>query len=699
MLKKQIGGIGRYLFLSTVFCIALTSQATAGWQLEWIDNFDGTRVNKNNWTSQDQANYNNEVQCYTDDDTSAEKNYDVSNGTLKIISRRKNNNCAGLNGDFKSWTSGRLNSKDKKEFLYGRIEARLRFNTLKQGTWPAFWMLENRIREQPIKGDGDSVNWPNPGAGEIDVWEWHGNQPTTYITNFFNTGGCGGLRLYNYPNGSSDVLQWHTYAIEWDRNEIEFFVDDLLVASHNVTNCPQYKEPMFVLLNVAMGGTLGGSIDSTLNSATLEVDYVAHCSESNANSLTRCVQSLDSGSDVVVADDITIFENAEIQSWAAWDCCGGSNPVLVTDDATQQEVMEFRINGQTVVGFISRSPFAASPESFNASTFMANGTLEFDLKMTAPPRAGVRSNWKLKLESNNAASEAQIELSSNIEGHTVPVLNTWQHYSFKLSDLASAGLSLDKIDLIMVFPEWGTGDGAVFRIDNVKMLSNTTPSTPNQATTPVITSTPVTTVLIENAYSYQFEATGDAGLVYTAPVLPSWLTLTATGHLTGTPSVADAGENEVVLAVSNSDGSESIRQLFTISVTGLEPAPAITSSAVTSVTSGGAYSYQIQAGGVSGLSYAASVMPNWLTLNTTTGYLSGTPSASDAGSHQVSILVSRVGAETTTHSFNITVAASTGTNAGTGTSSNSGGGKMDWFLMMLFGGLLLARSSVFRKSN
>ena len=288
-LKKQTGTIVRYFFLSVALSIMLTSQVTAGWQLEWIDNFDGSRVNKENWTSQVEANYNNELQCYTDDDTSANKNYDVSDGTLKIVARRQNNSCVGLNGLSKSWTSGRLNSKDKREFLYGRIESRIKFNSLKAGSWPAFWMLENRINEHPIANDGDNVGWPNPGAGEIDVWEWYANSPHTYITNFFNTGSqCGNEVRFNYPNGSADVLEWHTYAMEWSPNTIQFFMDDNLVSSQNISNCAQYKEPMFVLLNVAMGGNLGGTIDSTLTSATLEVDYVAHCSSTNDNSLTRC---------------------------------------------------------------------------------------------------------------------------------------------------------------------------------------------------------------------------------------------------------------------------------------------------------------------------------------------------------------------------------------------------------------------------
>jgi len=258
--------------------------------VQWIERFDGDGVNWDNWTAQTAANYNNEVQCYTDDDSSAQRNYEVSGGTLKIIARRGAVDCPGLDGQFKSWTSGRLNSKDKREFLYGRIEARIRFHNLEGGTWPAFWMLENRIDEQPIAGDDDNVGWPNPGASEIDVWEWFANEPDSYIINFFNNFGfaCGFKQTHPYAGGPADVLEWHTYAMEWTADGIDFFMDNEMVASYNMVGCPVYEEPMFVLLNVAMGGNLGGAIDPGLDKATLEIDYVAHCQQSADSESDTC---------------------------------------------------------------------------------------------------------------------------------------------------------------------------------------------------------------------------------------------------------------------------------------------------------------------------------------------------------------------------------------------------------------------------
>lgn len=274
-------------FLFLLVCLPVH----AGWEVTWIDKFEGNRVDFSKWTAQTQANYNNEVQCYTGDDLSENRNYEVSDGTLKIIARRGQVACEGLGNEQRPWTSGRLNSKDKGEFLYGRLEARIRFLELKGGTWPAFWMLENRISEQPIKGDNDFIAWPNPGAGEIDVWEWYGNNGDRYITNFFNTESCGAERRVPYPNGAADVMEWATYAIEWDAGSIAFFMNDEVVAEYDLSACNQYQEPMFVLINVAMGGSLGGTIDPTLDTAVMEIDYVAHCEKTDTNAWSACDES------------------------------------------------------------------------------------------------------------------------------------------------------------------------------------------------------------------------------------------------------------------------------------------------------------------------------------------------------------------------------------------------------------------------
>jgi beta-glucanase (GH16 family) len=298
--------------LIVVLSISQASLSYAGWEVSWIDKFDGTAIDMDNWTPQIDANFNDEKQCYTDDETSPQRNFEMSDGTLKIIARKQTLNCPGLGGQIRDWTSGRLNSKDKGEFLYGRIEARIRFSNLEGGTWPAFWMLENRIGQSPIKGDNDTINWPNPGAGEIDVWEWFSNDGDSYITNFFNAGNCGSLGIVPYPGKAPDVKSFHTYAMEWTADNIKFFFNDDVVSQTDISNCAQYKEPMFILLNVAMGGLLGGDIDPQLTEATMEIDYVAHCTPSNLNESTQCNESTPTQSDQDndgVKDDLDLCPN------------------------------------------------------------------------------------------------------------------------------------------------------------------------------------------------------------------------------------------------------------------------------------------------------------------------------------------------------------------------------------------------------
>jgi beta-glucanase (GH16 family) len=287
----SLSNIKRQLAFAAMLAFAYAMPVNAGWEVTWIERFDGQSLDVDNWTPQIQANFNNEIQCYTDDETGADRNIEVSDGSLKITARRQQINCPGQDGASRTWTSARLNSKDKAEFLYGRVEARIKFSELRGGTWPAFWMLGNRIAENPIKGDNDNINWPNPGAGEIDIWEWYSNAGDRYITNFFNANNCGFERRYPYPGGAPDVQSYHDYAMEWTADKIAFFIDDNLVIEHDMTNCPQYEEPMFVLLNVAMGGSLGGAVDGTLNNATMEVDYVAHCVASDTNNVARCNES------------------------------------------------------------------------------------------------------------------------------------------------------------------------------------------------------------------------------------------------------------------------------------------------------------------------------------------------------------------------------------------------------------------------
>lgn len=194
---------------------------------------------------------NSESQYYT----SRTDNAIVSGGTLKILAKKES-----FSGS--EYTSARLLSKGKFAFKYGKVEVRAKLPVGK-GTWPAIWMLGNNI---------STAGWP--ACGEIDIMEHKGND-LNRIHGTLHYPGRSGVNA----NGATKVVpnvttQFHRYGVEWTALAIKISVDDVVYFSFaNSTTFP-FNHDFFMLLNVAMGGTFGGSIDPAFSSATMEVDYV-----------------------------------------------------------------------------------------------------------------------------------------------------------------------------------------------------------------------------------------------------------------------------------------------------------------------------------------------------------------------------------------------------------------------------------------
>ena len=194
---------------------------------------------------------NFESQYYTD----RPENVVVENGVLKITARRE----SFSGSDF---TSARIQSYQKFEFQYGRVEVRAKLPT-GGGTWPAIWMLG---------ADFETNIWP--AAGEIDIMEHVGNQQNRIFGSTHDPNNFAG----NSRTGSTVVPgvsdDFHIYAMEWTETEIRFYVDD--VQFHAVTNNGSlpFNKDFFLILNVAMGGTFGGSIDPAFTESAMEVDYI-----------------------------------------------------------------------------------------------------------------------------------------------------------------------------------------------------------------------------------------------------------------------------------------------------------------------------------------------------------------------------------------------------------------------------------------
>lgn len=237
--------------------VILTSH---GKQLVWQDEFDGDHLDESKWSYQigtgDWGWGNNEQQYYR------KENVCVSDGTLKINAKKEFYQNS-------SYTSARIITKDKYEFHYGYVEARLKLPSI-SGIWPAFWMLGANI---------DEVNWPT--CGEIDIMEAINTENKVYSTIHWQSND--GQAFYPGTNESYYIVdnrqEYHTYGMLWTSEKMEFYVDDHLTVSANImtennTN-PIFTRDFYFIFNVAVGGNWPGfNIDANFSIQTMEVDYL-----------------------------------------------------------------------------------------------------------------------------------------------------------------------------------------------------------------------------------------------------------------------------------------------------------------------------------------------------------------------------------------------------------------------------------------
>jgi len=232
------------------------------WQLTWSDEFDGAAgllPDSSKWTfdlGTGQNGWGNqELQSYT----ASPNNVSLDGNGNLVITAIQNGNA---------FTSARINTQGLFEQQYGRFEARI-ITPYGPGLWPAFWLLGNDVQ---------TSGWPL--CGEIDIMELRGQEPHIIHGSIHGPGYSGGnpiTKRYGLVNDRFDA-DYHLFAIEWDEDKIDFFVDEFLYQRIERSDVPGewvYDHPFFIILNVAVGGNyVGFPTNQTPFPQKMIIDYV-----------------------------------------------------------------------------------------------------------------------------------------------------------------------------------------------------------------------------------------------------------------------------------------------------------------------------------------------------------------------------------------------------------------------------------------
>lgn len=243
------------------------------WNLVWSDEFDSgsdpIAPNPENWGYESGYTRNQEEQYYTDH----LENAFCQNGLLNVRALKHDAGTFPVGeyeGQDGSVSSASLISRGKVEFQYGKLEIRARID-IREGSWPAFWTL------------GVNGHWPD--NGECDIMEFYrgmlkfnvawweeGDRP--YIARWDSTI----LKVESFPSEWAD--EFHVWSMVWTEEAVELYLDGKLCnhwkSIQDVEDCSfqGFKQPHFIILNQAIGGTEGGATDALIYPTYYQVDYV-----------------------------------------------------------------------------------------------------------------------------------------------------------------------------------------------------------------------------------------------------------------------------------------------------------------------------------------------------------------------------------------------------------------------------------------
>jgi beta-glucanase (GH16 family) len=236
----------------------------AGYSLVWADEFeqpglpDATRwvhdtgMNKVGW-------HNREKQYYSGPRL---ENAAVQDGRLVITARREDLSAQADWGG-QAYSSARLITAGRRDWTYGFFEVRAKLPCGK-GTWPAIWML------------GSQGGWP--AGGELDILEQVGSNPNRVFSTVHTSAGSGGNGQGAATTLADPCSAFHNYQMHWTAQQIRFGIDGVVHFTYRNpgtgTAAWPFDRPQFMILNIAIGGDLGGPVDDNIFPVTLQVEHV-----------------------------------------------------------------------------------------------------------------------------------------------------------------------------------------------------------------------------------------------------------------------------------------------------------------------------------------------------------------------------------------------------------------------------------------
>ncbi len=249
------------------------NDATNDWQLVWSDEFNTNGApDPANWNYEHGFVRNDELQWYQPE------NAVCTNGLLVIEARREHRRNPDYVPGSHSWrtsrewidyTSASLTSRRLREFKYGKFEMRARIDT-RLGSWPAFWTL----------GAKPGVHWP--ACGEVDIMEYYTGTVLANIAYGLNgkTKWSSVKKPFTELGGAAWPDAFHLWTMEWDEKKIDLWLDGKLMnhldvaSADNADQGNPFHDPVYIILNQAIGGQCGGDPSQTKFPVRFEVDWV-----------------------------------------------------------------------------------------------------------------------------------------------------------------------------------------------------------------------------------------------------------------------------------------------------------------------------------------------------------------------------------------------------------------------------------------